>query len=453
MIHPFRRSIAIGLGRLTVVAAILILATAQHAVSATKTVPPQNHAETVTGEGHAEKMSPSPAGPDDALESDYIFKLKENTKPKPKPVVKDYQHEIDTARQLRRNKDTVNAEKMLSNLIDSGPPDQFKRAALFELALVAQDERKLSRAQQIFAHYVQLYPQDPAVPEVLLRQGLLYREIGAYNMAVGKYYSVMNSALSLKLDQFDYYKRLVLQAQTEIAETYFLQGRFSEAADFFRRILKQKTVELNRSQVHFKLIQCYAGMAKHTDVVSQVEKFIEDNPDSADVPEARYLAATAYKGLGRSREAHSEVMKLLRSQADAMNTNPERWIYWQQRAGNDIANQLYLDGDYLNALEVYTHLASLSDGPAWQVPIWYQTGLIYEKLNQPKKAAESYAAIAGREPSLLGTNSTSSVKTVIEMARWRSEQIAWREKTDIEVQSLRLNALSRSGTNTASIKP
>lgn len=435
------------------VAAFLVLATVQQVDSASKAAPPHANAEAETGAAHVEKKSPSPASPDDALESDYIFKLKENTKPKPKPVVKDYQHEIDTARQLRRNKDTVNAEKMLANLIDSDPPDQFKRAALFELALVAQDEMKLSRAQQIFAHYVQLYPQDPAVPEVLLRQGLLYREIGAYNMAVGKYYSVMNSALSLKLDQFDYYKRLVLQAQTEIAETYFLQGRFSEAADFFRRILKQKTVELNRAQVHFKLIQCYAGLAKHTDVVSQVEKFIEENPDSTDVPEARYLAATAYKVLGRSREAHSEVMKLLRSQANDMNTNPERWIYWQQRAGNDIANQLYLEGDYFNALEVYTHLADLSDAPAWQVPIWYQIGLIYEKLNQPKKATDRYAAIGDREPSLLGTNSTPSLKTVIEMAKWRSEQIAWREKTDVEVQSLRLNALVRSGTNTASIKP
>lgn len=451
MKHSLHRAAAHGLRRLMSVATLLVLATVQHADSASKAVPP--HANTESGAAPVEKRNPSPASPDDALESEYILKLKENTKPKPKPVVKDYQLEIDTARQLRRNKDTANAEKMLSNLIDSNPPDQFKRAALFELALVAQDEMKLSRAQQIFAHYVQLYPQDPAVPEVLLRQGLLYREIGAYNMAVGKYYSVMNSALSLKLDQFDYYKRLVLQAQTEIAETYFLQGRLSEAADFFRRILKQKTVELNRTQVHFKLIQCYAGLAKHTDVVAQVGKFIEENPDSTDVPEARYLAATAYKALGRSREAHSEVMKLLRSQARDMDANPERWIYWQQRAGNDIANQLYLEGDYLNALEVYTHLAGLSDAAAWQVPIWYQIGLIYEKLNQPKKATDRYAAISGREPSLLGANSTPSLKTVIEMAKWRSEQIAWREKTDVEVQSLRLNALVRSGTNTASIKP
>ncbi len=414
---------------------------------------PAKAAPTSDDEPAAHGKSPSPASPDDALENQYLQKIKETAKPKPKPVIKDYQHEIDTARQFRRQKDTVNAEKMLVNLLDSDPPEQFKRAILFELALVAQDENKLSRAQQIFAHYVQMFPQDPAVPEVLLRQGLLYREIGAHNMAIGKYYSVMNSALNLKLEQFDYYKRLVLQAQTEIAETYFLMGKYPEAADFFKRILKQKAVEINRAEVHFKLIRCYAGLGKHTDVLRQVEAFVEEQPDSKDVPEARYLAANAYKALGRTRDAHSQVMKLLTSAADVKSENPDAWVYWQQRAGNDIANQLYLEGDFLNALEIYTHLAELNDSPAWQVPIWYQIGLIYEKLNQPKKATDRYTVISAREKNLQGTNSTPSLKTVIEMAKWRSEQIAWREKTDIEVQSLRLKALTRSGTNTASIKP
>ena len=146
-------------------------------------------------------------------------------------------------------------------------------------------------------------------------------------------------------------------------------------------------------------------------------------------------------------------MKLLKSQADTVKTNPENWIYWQQRAGNDIANQLYIEGDYLNALGIYNHLASLSDAPVWQVPIWYQIGLIYERLSQPAKATDRYVAIAGREKDIVADGSPPSVKTVLEMAKWRKEQIEWREKTDLEVQSLRLRALPASGTNTASIQP
>ncbi len=388
---------------------------------------------------------PSPVSPGDALDSTNLHKT--HFKPKPPPLVKDYQHEINTARLLRRNKDHAAAEKMLVTLLDEQPPAEFQRGTLFELALVAQEQMKLARAQQIFAQYIQLFPQDPTVPEVLLRQGLIFRQMGAYNMAIGKYYSVMNSALGLKLDQFDYYKRLVLQAQTEIADTYYMQGKFSEAADFFSRILKQNTTELNRAQIHYKLIRCLASLGKHTEVTTQAKAFHEKFPDASESAELRYLCSSSYKALGRTREAHAEVMKLLKSQAETVKTNPENWIYWQQRAGNDIANQLYLEGDYLNALELYNHLAALNQAPAWQVPIWYQVALIYERLSQPKKAAEKFAEIVAKEKDL---ETAPSVKTVIDMARWRKEQIDWRDRTELAVQTLRLSPAPTSGTNTAS---
>lgn len=388
---------------------------------------------------------PSPVSPGDALASTNLHKT--HFKPKPPPLVKDYQHEINTARQLRRNKDHAAAEKMLVTLLEEEPPPEFQRGTLFELALVAQEQMKLSRAQQIFAQYIQLFPQDPTVPEVLLRQGLIFRQMGAYNMAIGKYYAVMNSALGLKLDQFDYYKRLVLQAQTEIADTYYMQGKFPEASDFFSRILKQNTTELNRAQINYKLIRCLASLEKHTEVTTQARAFYEKFPDATEVAEVRYLSSNSFKALGRTRDAQSEVLKLLQSQVESVKTNPENWIYWQQRAGNDIANQLYLEGDYLNALELYNHLAVLNNAPAWQVPIWYQVALIYERLSQPRKAAEKYTEIVAREKELDGA---PSVKTVVDMARWRKEQIDWRDRTELAVESLRLSPAPTSGTNTAS---
>ena len=396
----------------------------------------------------AAESEPSPASHGDALVTTNLHKL--HFKPKPPPAQKDYQHQIDTARQLRRNKDHAAAEKMLVTLLEEEPPAEFQRGTLFELALVAQEQMKLTRAQQIFAQYVQLFPQDPTVPEVLLRQGLIFRQMGAYNMAIGKYYAVMNSALGLKLEQFDYYKRLVLQAQTEIADTYYMQGKFAEAVDFFGRILKQDTTDLNRAQIHYKLIRCLASLEKHIEVTTQSRDFYKNHPEANETPEVRYLASNSYKAIGRTRDAHVEVLKLLKSQAGSLTTNPENWIYWQQRAGNDIANQLYLEGDYLNALEIYNHLALLSDASVWQLPIWYQVGLIYERLNQPKKAVEKYSSIIAKEKDLTAPNAASSIKTVIELAKWRKEQIDWRDRTELAVQSLRLSPVPASGTNTAS---
>lgn len=412
--------------------------------------PSSPRAESPPIEGDSDK-SPSPAAPGDALASDNLHKPNYRPKPLPAVKVKDYQHLIDTARQLRRNKDYPGAEKMLISVLDEEPPVEFQRGTLFELALVAQEQLKFARAQQIYAQYVQLFPQDPTIPEVLLRQGLIYRQMGAYNMAIGKYYAVMNSALGLKLEQFDYYKRLVLQAQTEIADTYYMQGKFSEAADFFTRILKQNALELNRAQIHFKLIRCLSSLGKHTDVTTQARSFCEKFPDATEGAEVRYLAASSYKAIGRTREAHAEVLQLLKSQAESLKTNPENWVYWQQRAGNDIANQLYLEGDYPNALELYKHLAALSDAPVWQVPIWYQVALIYERMNQPKKAADKYAEIIAREKDLDAVNAAPTVKTVIEMARWRKGQFEWRDRTEVAVQSLRLSPVPTSGTNTASL--
>jgi tetratricopeptide (TPR) repeat protein len=387
-------------------------------------------------EARAEAPLASPAGQLDELLSTNLVQIE--SKPKAGPAAKDYRHQIDTARQLRRNQDSVLAARMLIALLEEELPDEFKKAVLFELALVAQDEKRLSRAQQILAQYVQLFPQDPTVPEVLLRQGLIFRQMGAHQMAVAKFYSVMNTALGLKLEQFDYYKRLVLQAQTEIADTYYVQGKYAEAADFFGRILKQNALELNRPQIHFKYIRCLSNLARHNDVVTQCETFFDKHPASSEVPELRFVAASSLKQLGRSRDALEQVLKLLESQAGTVRSNPENWVYWQQRAGNEIANQLYSEGDYLGALELYTHLAGLNLAPEWQLPVWYQTGLIYERLNQPQKAVEIYTAIAAREKELTGAAATPSLKTVLEMAKWRKDQIGWQGRAEVAVRALHL---------------
>jgi tetratricopeptide (TPR) repeat protein len=386
----------------------------------------------------------SPASPGDTLISTNLLRL--DRKLKVATPEKNYRLQIDTARQLRRNQDFAAANHMLTTLLEEDLPNEFKRSALFELALVAQDERKLSRAQQILAQYISLFPQDPTLPEVLLRQGLIFRQMGAHQLALAKYYAVMNSALSLKLDQFDYYKRLVLQAQTEIADTYYLQGKFTEAEELFRRVLKQDSPELNRAQIEFKLIRSLAGLGRHGEVVAQCDKYFEQHATAPEVPELRFICANSLKQLQRFGEAMAQVLKLLESQQASAQTNPENWIYWQQRAGNEIANQLYLEGDYLNALEIYKQLASLDSSMAWQLPVQYQMGLIYERMRQPQKASEMFAAILSREREALAAGDNPTLKAVIDMARWRKDHLHWQDRAEVAVQALHLSPPPPSAT-------
>ena len=360
--------------------------------------------------------------------------------------IRRFQLQLDQARQQRRDNQPVLAKHLLVSLLETNAPAELKRAALLELALVAQGDNQLLKAQQIFAQFVRLYPLDPRVPEVLLRQGLLYRQLGVSTLALSKFYAVMTSALALKLDRIDYYQRLVLQAQTEIADTYYLEGKQAEAADFFQRLLKLDSPELNRVQIQFKLIRSLAALGRPAEVVAQAQDFIERYANAMEQPEVRFQLATALKQLGRNREAMRQVLVLLESQQSSARQNPENWIYWQQRTGNEIAHHLYREGDYVSALEIYMNLSELNKSPAWQLPVWYQIGLVFERLEQPQKASEMYGRVIGREKELTEQNAAPSLLAMVEMAKWRKNYLSWHtaaERASLEIH--RASAASAAG--------
>ena len=349
---------------------------------------------------------------------------------------------FELAKQQHVDKDYTQSAKNFASIVEGKTPDEMKRSALIEMAVIAQEQAQWAKAQQILAQYLKLYPQDSGVPEVLLRQGLLYRKMGAPSLAFSKFYGVMTSALTLKRGQVAYYQRLVLHAQTEIAETYYLQGKYEEAAEFFKRLLKLHPSELNKTQIDFKLLRCAAASTNHSQVVAQAKEFLSHYPAAGEEPEVRFLLANSLKQLGQNKEAVQQVLLLLKSQQSAEEKKPVVWIYWQQRAGNQIANQMYQEGDYIDALEIYSALAPLDPSPTWQLPVWYQMGLSYERLQQPEKASATYASISAREKEL-ASEASPGLKAVLDMAKWRHEFLDW--QTQAERSSLtnaQLKALS-----------
>lgn len=365
----------------------------------------------------------------------------------PVDVAKEFEMQLEIARDLRRSKQLPNASSVLVTLLHSNAPIELKRPALYELALVAQEDNQPVKAQQIFAQYIHQYPSDPTVPEVILRQGLLYRQMGVTTMAVSKFYAVMSTALKLKLDNMDYYKKLVLQAQTEIAETYYLEGKYSEAADFFARLLKGGVAEVNKSQIQYKLVRSLSFGSNNAETVARAQVFLDNYTNLVEVPEVRFLLASTLKKLGRNQEAMRQVLILLQSQQDNVRKNPEVWTYWQQRAGNDIANQLYKEGDYFSALQIYLSLAELNKTPAWQLPVWYQAALVYEQLQQWQKAGDMYDRIIGRQKELTDPASNPSLASIFEMAKWRKEYIGWMQNARVTNQDFQPHYTS---TNSAS---
>jgi tetratricopeptide (TPR) repeat protein len=302
---------------------------------------------------------------------------------------------------------------------------------------VLQESGDLVGAQNKYLEYTAEFRSHPSKVEVQLRQGLLYREMGMMGLALSKFGSVVSSALDLRVGDLERMERLVLRAKAEVGETYFLQGKYAEAASSFSRLLKQDSPLLNREALSYKLIQSLHRAQDTPGAVEQGQRFLVEFGGSEMEPEVRYILAKEFKLLGRAVDAKREILSLLQAESGRSRKDPAKWIYWQKLAGNEMANQLYAEGDFVATRTVYEHLAALDNSAAWQVPVWYQLGLVYERLGQRAKALEMYGDVLERETELTGASLTPSLGAVIEMARWRKDAVGWMEKAEGEVASLR----------------
>ena len=356
------------------------------------------------------------------------------SKPAEDKLLANFQSRLAAARSLVNTRQFNIAEPTLVGLMAENVPDEIRQNAMLNLGVLVQAENDLPRAQSIFTQFLERWPGDPRVPEILLRQGDIFRQMGLNNLALGKFYSVMTAALSLKSDQFANYQRLVLQAQVKIAETHYQSGRFAEAVDFYSRLLKHIDNSIDRPQIQFRLIRSLNAIGKNEEATGQAQDFLTHYPDASEEPEVRYYLAQSLKAAGQSGEALRQVSIFLRDQKNKTKDRPEVWAYWQQRVGNEIANQLYKEGDYVKALEVYLGLSQLNSAPAWHLPVDYQVGITYEKLLQPKKAIDTYNQILVQE-NTLGTNATPGLKAVFEMSRWRIGYLGWQSKAEADIHS------------------
>jgi tetratricopeptide (TPR) repeat protein len=366
--------------------------------------------------------------------------------------LQEYRNQLAQARNLVNTRQFNLAEAMLLKLLAENVPDVIRQPALLDLGAAVAAENDLPRAQSIYTQFLERWPTDVRVPEILLRQGEVFRQMGLDDLALAKFYGVMTAALSLKTDQLDYYRQLVLQAQTEIAETYYQMGRYADAAEFYSRLLKQSDVALNRPLTQFRLVRSLAATGRNEEAVAAAQDFLAHFPDDPEAPETRYYLAQALKAAGQTGEALRQVLAFLQAEKKSSENQPEVWAYWQQRVGNEIANSLYKEGDYVKALEIYLSLARLDAAPAWQLPVKYQIGITYEHLLQPHKAVATYTEILTHE-SVVGTNATPGLQAVFEMARWRVGFINWQDQAETATRSLSETASIAGPSVTNSITP
>ena len=356
--------------------------------------------------------------------------------------------------------DQLAAESLLVGILENpDAPVETQRECLKHLAQFALDSRSLAKAQQIYSQLVSRYPLHSDTPSILYRQGVLYRKIGATELALSKFHAVMSTVVSLQVKDISTYRSLVLLAQTEIADTFLSAGQFDRD---------------------------WKG------VLAEGEQCIEKAALSTQIAEVRFLMAEAYKKLGMHQEAIQQTLELLNTEQERASKDPDNWAYWQKRTGNKLANELYEQGDYLNALLIYETLFKLPGNAEWHSQAQYQIGLIYERMFQPDRASAAYTEIISRSTNaapvpnnvakLSNTNSTTStngipsvrppsamlenkvasqslaqpvssgLKLIREMAQWRLNNLRWDQNVNQEVQKIFLPNASSTTNRISGLK-
>ena len=104
-------------------------------------------------------------------------------------------------------------------------------------------------------------PPDPYIPEILLRQAWIYRQMDRPELALSTYYSVLTAATQQKVDNLTRFSRIVLVARSQIANTYYEDADplelkdYISANDLYERLLKSNQEELNTDVIELKLLR------------------------------------------------------------------------------------------------------------------------------------------------------------------------------------------------------
>jgi tetratricopeptide (TPR) repeat protein len=403
---------------------------------------PSPQEQRLTNAGPA--SSPNPTN--EAVAAAWRFFTATNSAVQKKPLA-DFQTRLEMARHLRLARQFTEAAATCIGLVQSAAPEKVQRTALLELGQIALEQNNLPRAEQIYAQCLARWPKDPGVPELLLRQGIVCRKMGLPNQAIAKFYSVMTTALVLKTERLEFYKQLVQLAQNEVAQTQYEMGNYEEAAGSFDRLLKSDSPPVNCGTVQYQYVRCLAALGRPGEAVIQALDFLDRFPAAPERPEVRFLCALSLKQVHRDGEALGQVLDLLKEQRTNAPPDPQTLAYWQRRAGNELANRFYLEGDSLKALDIYLRLASLDTSAEWQLPVWYQIALVFERLQQPANAIDYLQKVASREKDVAPAG-PASLQALIEMAKWRKNLLLWQTNAELVSLDLRRTVTGLFHTNT-----
>ncbi len=250
----------------------------------------------------------------------------------------------------------------------------FRKASLLQLASHSEQKKAYEEAQKYLSEYLQRYSDDALIPVVLLRQGDLFRKMGAYDLERQKYYDVIKSAPKVKLSgRFDlnYVKRIAFIARSQIADSFYEEAgklprhrardKYVSASEMYARL--KEAEQANPRVITLKYIRSLYNQGDHDGVVKTGSSYFQkfENGPERDEDEVRYLV------LDSSRHGSTSTQDYLAGYRDWFGSPPGHGsngdaLKWRFKAARDLAGELFNEGKYPDSLEFYRTLADLLSG-------------------------------------------------------------------------------------------
>jgi tetratricopeptide (TPR) repeat protein len=344
----------------------------------------------------------------------------------------------DRARMAIRSGNNEIGEKLLESLLAVDVPPVERKAALVEVAEVYASKGDAVKTSAIYERLCKELPNDSDYTGWLLRLGVVYRETGAYKLAISRFYGVIQMSMKAGSSNFEKYQGLTRQAQREIANTYFISGDFPQAQKFYNMALRTELPKEDRALATYRSAHCIFMQNDMAGAIQAFERFLKDFSRHPLGAEARYMLAAAYKAQNRPMDAYDTVLELLKDAKAKEGADPKKWAFWQKKAGNEFANDFYQRGDFVNAVTIYQSLAAIEDSPEWRWPVVYQMALCFERLRLEPRALDAYKYIVGEseKPENKLKKLPMSIENVVEMARFRAEHLGWTETVNTQLRTV-----------------
>jgi len=239
-------------------------------------------------------------------------------------------------------------------------------------------------------------PPDPYIPEILLRQAWIYRQMGRPELALSTYYSVLTAATQQKVDNFTRFSRIVLVARSQIANTYYEDANplelkdYIAANDLYERLLKSikeeglNQKELNTDSIELKLLRSLFKADENSRIKLRKLKLQQKNLETKPSPKISAVD-------GELNRIKAEIKKLNESRQEywkKMEEHATKFIGRTAESGTIISNNHTGEVRYYqimayNALGHYQH-------------VWRSMEVLLENESTPKDQRRAWATVRVR---------------------------------------------------------